>query len=212
VKNLEFGLNLQLSLNSSEIIDQIVCYNYSQPLRPYNLKPDCYFIEFEQWDYYFKVYDKGKQYRAKMPGIPNTLRLEVKAMNNRMLRFAKVKALEDLLKVETLQVLGRKTATLLKGLVFDDDTINVKELPAKDRKLYRELSNPKKWKKFKGSTTSTTRKKVARFKKIVEQYGHRKIYSYISNAVNDKLSNYNLIKPVAFSLPKYNKKTNLNAA
>lgn len=206
IKNLEFGLNIQTTQNVSELMDQIICYNYGQPLRPYSLKTDCYFMEFEQWDYYFKIYDKGKQYRAIRPGIPETLRIEVKARNSRMLRFAKVRTLEDLLKIETLQVLGKKTATLLKGLVFDDDTIKAKELPPKDRKLYHELCNPKKWKGFKGAATATTRKKAARFKRIVEQYGRRRIYSYISQAVNDKLSYYNLIKTVSLFLPKYSRK------
>jgi hypothetical protein len=127
VINLEFGVNLQLSINASEIIDQLICYRDRQPIRPYDLKPDAYFIEYKQTEYYFKIYDKGKQYRSKLPDTPNTLRIEVKAMNSRMLRKAKVETLQDSLNRETLQVLGRKIATLLKGLVFDDDTINPQE-------------------------------------------------------------------------------------
>jgi hypothetical protein len=52
----------------------------------------------------------------------------------------------------------------LKGLGFEDDSIKVNELSAKDRELYNELSNPKKWKQFKATTTAATRQIVARFK------------------------------------------------
>jgi hypothetical protein len=201
VKNLEFGLNLQLEINASEIIDQLICYNNKQPIRPYGSKPDCYFIEFEAWDYYLKIYDKGKQYRKQLSDIPNTLRIEVKAMNSRFLKFAKIVTLSDLLQPYNLQVLGLKIATLLNGLAFDDDTVNAKELTLSDRKLYRELCNPRKWKGFKGQTNSTTRNKVKRFKTIVERHGERKIYSHVLAAVNAKIIQLSNNGKIAVSLP-----------
>jgi hypothetical protein len=203
VKNLEFGVNLQLTIDASEIIDQLICYNNKQPLRPYDSKPDCYFIEFAAWDYYLKVYDKGKQAREvwKLPNTPNTLRIEVKAMNSRFLKCAKIKTLNELLQPHHLQVLGLKIATLLNGLVFDDDTINPKELALKDRRLYRELCNPRKWKQFKGNTNSSTRKKIKRFKNLVERYGKRKIYSHVLGAVNDKILQLSENGKVADFLP-----------
>ena len=91
--------------------------------------------------------------------------------------------------------------------MFDDDTINARELPLNDRKLYREWSNPKRWNKLKGATTQTTRIKMTRFKTLVERYGQRKIYRHVLNAVNNKLSNYSLIKPVSLFLPNYSKRT-----
>jgi hypothetical protein len=185
IKNLEFAVNLQIELNASEVMDQIICFNNLQPIRPYRRRPDCFFMEFGFEEYYIKVYDKGKQYKPFLPDVPNTLRLEVKAMKNRLL--PNVTTLDDLLHIETLQVLGVKLATFLKGLVFDDDTINLKHLKKNDRKLYTELSNPREWTRFRGNSTSTIRKKITRFKELIERHGNRKIYSTITQAINDKL-------------------------
>jgi hypothetical protein len=187
VKNLEFGLNLQLAINASEIIDQIICYNNKQPIRPYDSKPHCYFLEFETTEYFLKIYDKGRQYRKMLPNNPNVLRLEVKAKNSRFLRCANIYTLSDLLQPSNLALLAKKFTTILGGLILDDNTINPKELPLKDRRLYEELSNPRKWFDFRGKTNSGTRKKIKRFKNLVEHYGKRKIYSYILGAVNDKI-------------------------
>lgn len=197
VKNLEFGVNLQLKINASEVIDQVLCFNNLQPIRPYNYKPDCYFLEFEQWEYYLKMYDKGKQYRKMRPSTPNTLRIELKAMNSRYLNGLGIETLEDLLQPSKLQVLGLKFDKTIKGLVFDDDSINAKELPLKDRRLYKELNNPRKWKLFRSNTNSTIRNKVNRFKLMVDHYGKRKIYSTISGAVKDKLNQLSQIGEMA---------------
>jgi hypothetical protein len=186
VKNLEFGVNLQLPINASELIDQILCFNKLHPIRPYDTNPDYYFIEFKQEEYFLKIYDKGKQYRKELPRTPNTLRIEIKAMKNRLLPG--IKSLADLQKIPTLQVLGVKFNKLLKGLIFDDDTLNPRELNRKDRKLYRELSNPRKWKRFRGNATSSTRNKIERFKYLVESCGKRKVYSLITGAIAAKLA------------------------
>lgn len=187
VKNLEFGLNLQPPINASRFMDQIICYNYRQPLRPYTTRPDCYFIEFEQSDYYLKVYDKGKQYSRKLPGTPNTLRLEIKAMNSGYLKALGIATVADLTKPDTLQVLGWKIAKLAKGIVLDDDTINPKELPQKERQLYRYWNNPRKWAAIKGRTTTTRRNHANRFRRIVQQYGSRKMYSLLNGLIADKI-------------------------
>ena len=122
-------------------------------------------------------------------------------MNSRFIKCANIKTLDDLLQPHTLQVLGMKIATLLNGFAFDDDTINAKELPLKDRKLYKELANPRKWKQFKGNTNSGTRKKTKRFKNLVERYGKRRIYSYIFGAVKEKILQLSENGKVADFLP-----------
>lgn len=186
VKNLEIGVNLQLPLNASELIDQILCFKNLQPLRPYDANPEYYFIEFEQKEYFLKVYDKGKQYRRDLPNTPNTLRIEIKAMKSRLL--SGVETLADLRQMATLQVLGVKFNKLVKGLVFDDDTLNPKDLNLKDRKLYQLLSNPRNWKRFKGNMTTSKDTRIKRFKYLVETYGIRKIYSLFAGAIADKLT------------------------
>jgi hypothetical protein len=184
IKNLEFGLNLNPTYDASELIDQIICFQNKLPLSPYDNYPNSYFIEFALADYYLKIYDKGKQYKSK--NIPNTLRIEVKAMNNDYLQFAKIKTLEDLMQIETMQELGKKIAKVFKGLVLDDDSIVTEELPKKEKQLYKRLGNPRAWKRFKGNSNSTIRDHRKKFKKIIELHGERKIYTYLDQLIEAK--------------------------
>ena len=187
IKNLEFGVNLQIPIDASELMQQVICFNNLQPIRPYQSRPDCFFLEFEQFDYFLKIYDKGKQYKKQLPGTPNTLRVEIKGRNSRFFAQANIRVLEDLLNPDNFQVLGMKFAKLINGIVFDDDTICVKELRLNDKKLYRELCNPRKWKQYRGNASSTFRYRLKRFKEIVEHYGKRKIYTTLKTAVKEKI-------------------------
>ena len=206
VVNLEFGINLQLSLNASEVMRQLLTYKGHEPKQPYRNTPERYFIEIELEEYYLKIYDKGKQYHRRKPGTPNTLRIEVKAMKNRMLQG--IKTLADLQQTENLQVLAVKFATLVKGLVFEDDTINIKELPLKERQLFRQMDSKRFWKQAKGKTSSTLRKKITTFKTLVEKYGQRKVYSTLWGAIERKLQHLSAEATFPFFTPNtYSVKT-----
>jgi hypothetical protein len=189
VVNLEFGVNLQLATDASEIIEQIRAFHYNpDPIIPYGKRPNCFFVEYEKSEYFLKVYDKGKQYRGRIPGLPNTLRLEIKAMKGRYLKKAGgIETLADLLLPHKLQDLAGNFANQLERIVFDDDTINIKELTRQEQKLYRELDSRTFWKKIKGKGTSTVRAKISRYKKLIERAGQRKIYSMIQRAVAEKI-------------------------
>jgi hypothetical protein len=190
IKNLEFGVNLQLNINASEIIDQIISFNNQQPLRPYDVNPEYYFIEFAQTEYFLKVYDKGKQFNKVIPSIPNTLRIELKAIKNRFL--PNVLTLADLQRKEALNDLGVKFVKLVTGkLILDDDTINLNQLTSRERKLYIELRNPRNWRVLKGKGSSSTRAKIKRFKNIIEKYGKRKIYSLLFESIWTKICRLN---------------------
>ena len=206
--NLEFGVNLTPVFCASTIIDQIICYNYEPPTRPYRLKSNFYFIEFEHTEYYLKIYDKGKQYRGKIAAIGNVLRIEAKAIKSRVLtEAAGIATLADLMDLKKMQVLGVKFAKTVTGILFDYDTLKAKELEIKDRRLYKRLINPRQWEKMKGFTNSSTGNKVRRFKHLVENYGQRKIYSLITGAVNEKILQLTTPKEMAVFTPNYNVKS-----
>jgi hypothetical protein len=185
VVNLEFGVNLQLEQNASEIMMQLLTFKGHEPKQPYRNTPDLFFMEIEMEEYFLKIYDKGKQYRKEKPNTPNTLRIEVKAMKNRLL--SGITTLADLQRPERLQVLGVKFATLIKGFVFEDDTISVDELPSRERQLFKQMDSKRFWKEVKGRSNSTLRKKIAKFKTLVEKYGQQKIYSTLYGAIEKKL-------------------------
>lgn len=206
VVNLEFGVNLQLSLDASETMLQILTYKGHEPKQPYRNTPDLFFMEFELEEYFVKVYDKGKQYRRKKPATPNTLRIEVKAMKNRLLNG--ITTLADLQRPEKLQVLAVKLATFVKGLVFEDSTINAKELPLKERQLFRQMDSKRFWREAEGRRNSSLRKKITTFRTLVEKYGQRKIYSTLYRAIEQKLQHLSGLSDFPFFTPNtYSVKT-----
>ena len=130
-------------------------------------------------------------------------------MNSRyLMASANISTLADLLQKQNLQVLGLKFAKIAaKGIVFDDDTIAAKQLTKNERKLYRELSNPRSWKQHKGNATSTFRNRVQQFKNLVETKGSRNIYTTIGKAINAKIIELSKNKKLADFLPNYTLKT-----
>lgn len=129
-------------------------------------------------------------------------------MNSRYLQTLGIYMVADLMNREHLQELALKIAKTLKGIVLDEDTINPKELPLKERRLYREWRNPRKWKAAKGSTSSTQRNIARKFRAIVEQHGQRKIYSTLDQAVKSKILQLSQNPKLAVFLPNYTWKVN----
>jgi hypothetical protein len=187
VKNLEFGVNLQLPINADDIIKQVVCFDKQAPSKPYEHKPDCTFIEFTKYDYYLKLYDKGKQYKNIYPEAANTLRIEIKGMNNRYLGRSSIKFLTDLLDIKNLSKLSHKLSDVLDRLVFDDDSIDVFSLNEKELILYNEYRNPRFWGKYKGDNNTQFKKRAYQFKYLVNSRGDRHIYSLMNAELRSKL-------------------------
>ena len=157
IHNLEFGLNIHPTLNASEIMRDIICFKNRSPIKPID-DDRGFYIEFDTYDYYFKIYDKGKQYNTT-----NTLRIEIKAKNSGFLKFASIYTMADLLNVNNLKSLGRKIDNLLGKVVFDDNTINPNILSIPDNKVYQFLINPRAWidyRKKKSTTMKSTGTKI----------------------------------------------------
>lgn len=180
VHNLEFGVNIKPQINASEILREIICYKNVTPIKPMDNEKG-FFIEFALGEYYFKVYDKGKQYKTV-----NTLRIEVKAMNSGFLKFANIVTMADLLNPGNLRLLGRKTDNFFNEIVFDDDSIDTDQLSLPDRKVYQELSNARNWTNNKNKKDSTIRARENRFRTVVGKYGTKKLHSVLSVIINEK--------------------------
>lgn len=185
IHNLEFGVNIRPQINASAIIKNIICYKNTLPIK--ELKTNKYFIEFEMYEYYFKIYDKGLQsLKEWKKDIGNVLRVEIKSMTSGFIEDANIKTLADLLIIDNLQVLGRKINKLFKDLVFDDHTINPDLLSKPDYKNYMKLSNPRTWHKNKDNKTSTIKEQEKRFRVIVNKYGTLQLDTTIATLINDK--------------------------
>lgn len=166
IQNLEFGVNIRPLMSASKIIEQVICYKNTRPLRPYEGRQDYFFIEFSIGDYYVKMYDKGKQYKTE-----NILRFEIKAAKNRYLAFAEITTLKDLTKLKTMQLLGVKINQVLKDVIFNDPTISIATLSKADRNNYLLMKDANEWAINKKNKTSTHRNRENRFKGIVAKYG-----------------------------------------
>jgi hypothetical protein len=182
IHNLEFGVNITPSIAASEIIEEILCFKNERPLRPYEGNNDqFYFIEFHKGNYYFKIYDKGRQYKTK-----NILRIEIKAMRSAELKQAGAITLKDLRKKTIFKVLGKKLMQFSNNLVYNDSTINLDHLIRKDKRKYIEYSNPNKW-RINGLKTTTQYRNEQRFITIVEKYGTRKLHPIIRSLIESKI-------------------------
>ncbi len=183
IKNLECGFNICPNLPASEIIEEILVYKNTRPNRPYEgMNEGFFFIEFAKSERYFKVYDKGRQYKTA-----NTLRVEAKFMRSRELVNFGVNHLSDLKSKKTLSLLGKKTLQETKNLVFNDSTINTQELNLKDRELYKRLCNPNEWVHRKGKSCTGYRNEK-RFVELVNHYGTKKHSNTISDLIEGKLT------------------------
>jgi hypothetical protein len=182
VENLEFGVNVRPTQSASEIIEQVICYKNTRPIRPYESRRGYYFIEFDVGDYYLKIYDKGKQYKG-----PNILRFEIKAAKNRFLmKHANISTLEDLTSIVAMRALGVKINQLFNDVVFNDPSIDIQTLTTADRKNYLLMKDPNEWAKNKKRKTSTHRNRENRFKAIVEEYGTENIRSGLRELIKQK--------------------------
>jgi hypothetical protein len=180
--NLEYGINVKPEVQASEIIREVICLSNRLPMRPYEERPDRFFIEVQVGEYYVKVYDKGKQY-----GQGNILRFEIKAMKSRTLAFAKISTMADLLNLESYLLLGRKINQVAANLVFNDRTIKPGTLKRFEHANYMRMKDPNEWVRDRGKKTSSHRNRERQFKRIVEANGTRKLYSYFPQLVNDKV-------------------------
>ena len=186
VHNLEFGVNIRPGINASDIMRDIICYKNRQPLTPIDDEKG-YFLEFKTDEYYFKIYDKGKQASEKWKKESgNILRVEIKAINNGYLRFANINTIADLLKPGNLQLLGKKIDNLFRQVVFDDKSINEDDLKKPDRKVYKKLVNPRVWAERRKKKTTTIRAEEHKFRAIVAKYGTHKHNSTLSQQVQEK--------------------------
>lgn len=182
VENLEFGVNIRPSQPASDIIEQVICYKNTRPIRPYEGKKDYYFTEFDVGDYYIKIYDKGKQYKG-----PNILRFEVKAVKNRYLNeHGGISTLKDLASIETMRALAVKINQVFKDVVFNDPTIELRTLSTADRKNYLLMKDPNEWAKCKKKKTSTHRSRENRFREIVRENGILKTHTNLQNLIKMK--------------------------
>jgi hypothetical protein len=174
LNNLEFGVNVQLPFPVARVLDNLVSYKN----RPFyrDTRGETAYYQCETQRYIVKLYDKGHQYGLALP----LLRVEVKVEKMEYLnrQGININALADLLRVSNYRRLGALLVNTFTEIVFDDPTINIATLTAKERSIYQDGRNPKFWQHPKGLTgkqDNTNRQRLSRaerqYRSIINRYG-----------------------------------------
>ncbi|MBR8840979.1 MAG: hypothetical protein DSM106950_45220 [Stigonema ocellatum SAG 48.90 = DSM 106950] len=146
LNNIEFGVNLQLPFPVRRVLANLISYKY----RPFTKEAGEDFAYYQCYTqrYIVKLYDKGTQYRATVPGLPaNVLRVEIKVLKMEYLHRQGLDLvwLADLLNVDHYNRLGQLLVDTFNQILFDEPTIDVDRLSARQRDTYQNGRNPKYW-------------------------------------------------------------------
>ena len=153
VTNLEFGLNIQTSLNPKSILENnFVMFNFDEYNQKDTFKSKGFYKQYNRSEYFVKIYDKGLQY--KLPY--NLLRVEVKITDSKLLkREFGIYTIKD---ISDKDKLGLMFNFLLKR--FDEiniiDSFSVQEMAGKEKIFFELGKSPSYWREIKNSNKSSS--------------------------------------------------------
>jgi len=159
---LEFGVNIQLPVSPSQFIKNLIVHRNKQ----FN-KTIIQGTEFSQVEYnhfLIKIYNKGLQQR---PEGTNILRVEVKYRKMQKL-FPEGLKWSDLAKIDTWAYLGKIIRDKFNDIIFYDPSIDLKQVPTKERTIIEKGHNPIFWEQLSGSHIARTRED---YQKLINKYG-----------------------------------------
>lgn len=165
LRNLEFGVNVQLSITSTELFKNMVTsgkHNFSILKVEGKILGRC--ISKSQTTY--KIYDKGKQYKTVEK---NLIRFEVHVNKMQYLSRLEVVNLSDILNVEKLQKLAEMLINEWFEVVYYNKQIEYKQMTVFEQKKVLYYATPRNWNDF----DRTQRKRAKKhFKKLIDEYGN----------------------------------------
>ena len=99
VTNLEFGFNIQTSLDAKSILENnFVMYNFDEFSQIDTFKGKGYYKQYNRTQYYVKLYDKALQF--KLPC--NLLRAEIKIKDSKLLKKFGIFTVKDISRKDCL--------------------------------------------------------------------------------------------------------------
>ena len=185
VVNFELGPNLRLGVDYSvkEILDSIVCYQGKAAVRDnFNGKGDYY--RFDQGEFSLKIYDKGQHC---LKSQSNILRIELKAVRNRLLRDAfGITHLIDLLDVDKLHLMSQYLVKRLNYFIVYERSIDLKVISEKDREFLLRYKDQHEWGLLWNTNAEKHRKVRNRFNKLVCRQSGRNLIKELQTLVEQK--------------------------
>ena len=156
--NLEFGFNIIISNDPKTIIDSnVLMNNFKSANKNLKFSGSGDYKEFQLTDYRIKIYNKSKQFKLK----DNTLRVELKIIQKRLLQKLGINCLEDLLNIEVLKGIFKLFMEKFEGLIIVDN-FDSNVIPENDYNKLNKYTNSNYWIRIKSEKSP---KVVSRLKK-----------------------------------------------
>lgn len=183
IHNLEFGVNIRLPFETKSFLRSIISFKGKEyELREY--KGQGFMLKFSFNQYELKIYDKGFQYQLP----DNILRFEIKVTTMEFLRAkgVNIRNSRDLLLKDVYSRLGDILNDFFRQLVIYDDSIKLEELKSRERTVLIEGQNPKYWNNLKETNSENYKKKLKRFRELVNKFGTNNLQTVVGELISNK--------------------------
>lgn len=188
--NMEFGVNSQPPIHSNKILKGLLSH-YNQPFKRISMDSADYY-QVQHSNYYIKAYDKARQYRAISNLSGEILRFELKYIrmddiNNLLISKGVIRkiylTLNDLKRIEVLNVFGEQLLKVWNEILFYDYTIEISDLTNHQKNKIPHWQNINYWEEL--SKQQRLRQKGL-LQKVVDNHS-QKVQSAYSNLIQEKL-------------------------
>lgn len=187
IRCFEFGVNVHPSHDVNNVLNSIICHRGNEyEKREYN--GNGYLKRFINAQYEIKIYNKAKQYNL----TGNILRYEIKVLKMDFVNSklsTQINTVRDLLNPQTITDLNNILISSIDSLYVFDYRINTKQIKSnRDKHTLIECSNPTFWKQYKHThTPEGYKKKVKRFRELVQRYAPDNLQTEIKTLVLNQL-------------------------
>lgn len=183
ITRLEFGLNIDVHKSAKDIIiNNVLMHNYSGDNQHKKFNGKGEYKQYENSNFYIKVYDKAKQYNR----YSNILRFEIKFINKKEFIPLGIKYIGDLKNKTNLESMF---SYLLKR--FDEmniiDTLNSENIPLEDYKSLEMFTNSSFWDKMKDRKLRNKKMSLKKtFNDLLFKYDLLQTKRYIRSQLENK--------------------------
>lgn len=180
IENIEVGLNIETKEDPTIILnDNLIVWSYKEPSKNNEYNGKGKYIEFETSQYFFKIYDKGKQYETGT----FILRIETKIIRNETLKKIGLSNLFDLTsKAKINRLLEFLYQSFDNVVMIDKYPLECIKNP-KEKEIIQNGINPKYWTSINGMKRKRFKKK---FDDIIEKHNLNQTYKEIKTKLKDK--------------------------
>lgn len=182
ITRLEFGINIQPKIHSSQLIENVLCHR-GDPFDKIKNKKSELGIECIKQRYKLKIYSKQNQYRLRN----DILRLEIHTYKSIHARKYGIETLSDLKKQNVIAGLKFGLLNTLKDLLLDNNEIEASKIKSRSqRELLLRGRNPKYWQRLKSTNPNKYTSDKRSFKKIIHEHSQIDVLKTVCQHVSEE--------------------------